>query len=402
MWEAVTGLCLIAIALVYVGNAVHFWWLARCDRSKTPRPDWTPRARIVLCVKGARSSLEGCVRGLLNQDYSDYTLQIVVDSPDDPAFELCTQLAANSDPQRVEVTYLRQRLLTCAGKLSSLVQALSDVEVTDEIVAFADDDIVPPTNWLRDLVAPFEDAHIGVATGSRWMTPEGPWGSAAVSAWNSGAICQMASSQMVWGGTMAIRRELIERLRLAEHWSVAFNDDLLLGELVVKAGLKIKFVPSLITSRHEEFQYPEFVSWITRQLIHARHYHRHWRIVAAVGFCSAAAMFLAPLVSLFLAIQSQWVEASWIAGGWLTYYLTLVFCWYLASDACQLATGVRLGKLPLHRAMLAVLLAHLGHGQGLWAASRTRIVEWTGRRYRIDGPFRIELIEQSPTTKIGV
>ena len=393
MWEAVTGLCLMTITLLHIGNTVYFWWLARCDRRKSPRPEWTPRARIVLCVKGARSSLEVCVCGLMNQDYPDYTLQIVVDSPEDPAFELCTRLAANSGHRRVEVTYLRQRLVTCAGKLSSLVQALSDVELTDEIVAFADDDIVPPANWLRDLVAPLKDESIGVTTGSRWMTPEGPWGSAAVSVWNVGAICQMASSQMVWGGTMAIRRELIARLRLAEHWSLAFNDDLLLGELVRKAGLKIKFISRLITSRHEEFQYAEFVRWITRQLTHARYYHRHWRIVVAVGFSSAAAMIFAPIVSLVFASQAKWVEASWIAGGWLTYYLTTVGCWYLASNACQLATGVRQSNLAFHRAMLAALLAHIGHGQALWAASRIRIVEWTGRRYRIRGPFEIELIE---------
>ena len=44
-------------------------------------------------------------------------------------------------------------------------------ESESDIVAYLDDDAIPDPNWLRFLLAPFEDANVAVATG-RILTPE--------------------------------------------------------------------------------------------------------------------------------------------------------------------------------------------------------------------------------------
>src|SRR5579862_112802 len=65
-----------------------------------------PTAGVVLCLRGADSSLERCLAGLLHQDYPNYSLWIVVDSEADSAHALLSKLLDRIPEPRAAVHVL--------------------------------------------------------------------------------------------------------------------------------------------------------------------------------------------------------------------------------------------------------------------------------------------------------
>ena len=55
-------------------------------RRVLPADNDCPKAAVVLCLRGTDPFLEDCLRAVLNQDYPQYEIRIVVDSRQDPAW----------------------------------------------------------------------------------------------------------------------------------------------------------------------------------------------------------------------------------------------------------------------------------------------------------------------------
>src|SRR5262249_33172047 len=71
---------------------VWWWWrfvslyLVRRESSATVGE--LPPAAVILALRGADPSLVGCLTGLLRQDYPHYVVRIVIDSREDPAWNV--------------------------------------------------------------------------------------------------------------------------------------------------------------------------------------------------------------------------------------------------------------------------------------------------------------------------
>ena len=132
-----------------------------------------PKAAVVLCLRGRDPFLEKCLELLLAQDYPDYQLQVVVDSRQDPAWEVAQRLAERHGAERVHLETLDDRRDTCSLKCSSVTQAIERLDGSFQVAALVDADTMPHPGWLRDLAAPLADERVGAATGNRWYMPAG-------------------------------------------------------------------------------------------------------------------------------------------------------------------------------------------------------------------------------------
>src|SRR5438445_469746 len=59
----------------------------RRTRITPPITEPCPNVAVILCLRGVDPSLDGCLHGLLNQDYPRYQVRIVVDCIEDPAWQ---------------------------------------------------------------------------------------------------------------------------------------------------------------------------------------------------------------------------------------------------------------------------------------------------------------------------
>src|SRR5438132_1412721 len=121
--------------------AFQVYWacrfVLRYSQQSAPKsaPNSWPRATVLLCIRGADPSLFNCLDGLLHQDYPHYDIRIVIDSADDPAWDIIRSILAREDLPSVKVNVLVNRHETCSLKLSALVQAIGELDESTEVVA---------------------------------------------------------------------------------------------------------------------------------------------------------------------------------------------------------------------------------------------------------------------------
>ena len=172
-------------------------------------------------------------------------VRIVVDSREDPAWAIVEEAVNRCQATHVQIASLAERRETCSLKCSSVLQAISELDESFEVVALVDADTIPHRNWLRELVAPLADERVGASTGNRWYMPTQPtWGALVRYIWNSAAIVQMYWYRIPWGGTLAIKTRVFRETDVLEKWGNSFCEDTMLRRVLRPLGLSVAFVPS--------------------------------------------------------------------------------------------------------------------------------------------------------------
>lgn len=374
----------------------------RARRRSEPPTRW-PKTAVVLCLRGPDPFLAATIRALLDQDYPDYDVKVVVDSRDDPAWSIVEQTLAETGASNVEIQTLAHRRDTCSLKCSSLLQAVGSLDPAYEVVALVDADTIPHRTWLRDLVAPLADPRVGVATGNRWYMPDRiTWGSMVRYIWNSAAVVQMYWYRIPWGGTLAIKTAALRKFDLDGHWGRAFCEDTMLFRVMRDVGLEVAFVPSLMMVNREGASLGGFFGWVSRQLLTARLYHPGWSLVLLHGVATSAILTFAAGLTATSAALGAWNAALWTAAG-LGAYLAAMPLLILAMELAVRGIVHRrdepthwMGPRGVLGVALGVSLTQIVYLGALLSAISSRMVRWRGVTYKVDGPWNIRLVEDRP------
>jgi len=115
-----------------------------------------PRVTTILCLRGTDPSLRESLVQLVNQDYPDFEVHLVIDHPDDPSVNVVESIRDELNPANLRVTFLEERRETCSLKCSALVQSINQLDESVEVVALMDADTRPHATWLRELAAPID------------------------------------------------------------------------------------------------------------------------------------------------------------------------------------------------------------------------------------------------------
>lgn len=399
----VTFWVLLGLAVCQVPLVCAFVWALRRGEQHPEAGSRCPKAAVVLCLRGTDPFLSDCIEAILDQDYPRYDVRVVVDCREDPAWKVVEEVVRRRQAENVHVFPLTQRRETCSLKCSSVVQAISELDDSYEVVALLDADTIPHPNWLRQLVAPLADERIGAATGNRWYMPaEATWASLVRYVWNSAAVVQMFCHHIAWGGTLAIKTGVLRDSDLLDRWGRAFCEDTMLYKVLRQRGLRVAFVPSLMMVNREACDMLGYFRWVRRQMLTTRLYHPRWLAVVAHGLITSLPQAVATGVLLVALLSGQWKTAA-LAGGGLA-------C-YLASMAVMLApmeVGVRrivrsrgepadwLTASIAAKVLVAIPLTQVIYAAVLVSTILVRTVEWRGVSYRIGGPWEIRLIRYAP------
>jgi cellulose synthase/poly-beta-1,6-N-acetylglucosamine synthase-like glycosyltransferase len=371
---------------------------------RTPLPDdKCPKAAVILCLRGGDPFLTNCLQGLFRQDYPDFTIFVIVDSPQDPAFGIVQDEVSHSEVKNVVVEILKQRLTTCSLKGSSIAQAMSHIDPSFAVVAMLDSDVIPHATWLRELVAPLTKPEIGVSSGTRWYMPsQATWGAFVRYYWNAAATVQMYWSAITWGGSVALRGEIARHPDMIQSWTTAVSTDTVILRVVRSHGLKAEFVPSLMMLNRETCSLPSFFKWVQRQMVVVRLYHRAWMPVITVGLLQSM-LIVGTWVALGVAAwQREWTAMAILLptffGLWIGYAQLFAKMEARVRDIV-LSRGETLEPVNPNwtaQGYLAMFLTQLVYAVVLLKACFIRRVSWRGVEYQVDGPHDVSLISYEP------
>jgi hypothetical protein len=272
-----------------------------------------------------------------------------------------------------------------------------------KVVALLDADTLPHATWLRELVAPLLDEGVGAATGNRWYMPEQLSVGAMVRyLWNSAAIIQMYAHNIAWGGSLAIRRDVIKELDLPGRWRRAFCEDTMLYGALRERGLQLRFVPSLIMVNRESCDLSGYYHWVCRQLLTARLYHPRWPAVVAHAVPTTAI----PLVIIGLVVAAiasgNWWALQLVLGSSVVYGVMMAAIPWAMERAIRPIVADRgdpskwISSATWLYFLLAIPYLQLLYPLALFSTLFARSVSWRGVEYRIHGPWDIRLVEYRP------
>src|SRR5438067_5139653 len=356
---------------------------------------YLPPVVVILPVRGLDEGFDDNVRAILSQAYPRFRILVVADDPAEPAAVRAHDLAREFP--RIPVTLILSEPATVPGQVNALRSALSQVSSEDEIVVFADSDIRPAADWLRQLVQPLADSTVGVATGFRWYVPPRPtfW-SLVRTEWNavSANVLFDPRRAFAWGGSCAVRRDHLRVLRLEDRWREVLSDDLVLSQAVRDAGLKIAYAPAALVPTFEGATRAICLEWCVRQMMMATLYLPIVRRYAAPHFAvfvRAVILGLAPLDLTSVSGPSDLVPAVLFLAPLLVAVLkAFVRRRALFSAAPSVATA---WKVPPWRVAFAALAVPWVMAWGLVRTRRPTSVRWRGHVYDVRDPQRIRLLD---------
>lgn len=167
MTALATFIAVVLVSLV-VGQSLLVWRFVS-TLSKPPvdllADSDAPTATIVLCLRGTDPFLTDCLQGLATQDYPQFDVRIVIDSPDDPAHQIVERFMRGSGANNIRVENLAEKSEHCSLKCSSLRQVMLSLDPECEIVAQLDADTIAHPTWLRELATGLAPDRCGGSNG---------------------------------------------------------------------------------------------------------------------------------------------------------------------------------------------------------------------------------------------
>ena len=404
---------LLATWLLQLGLTLRFAAVARRRLQQRPAlASPAPAAEVVLCLRGVDPSLGAALAALGAQAYpGPWRLLVVVDSLEDPSWVVAEQRLGQLEAlgqaswQGVRMIPLAARPQAGSLKSASLRQAFGVLHPSTELVALVDADAVVAPGWLAALAAGCGQAGVGAVSGNRWYEAaqgdcpgSGPGMVRAI--WNGGALVLMTVLGIPWGGSLAIRRELIEPSGWRQVLATSFCEDTALPGPLATVGFTYQFRPELIAlDRDNSICLRPLTRWIARQLLTARLHHRAWPLVALHGLGSLVLLLACLAELLVLLLHGQLPAASGLGAALLLYEFGCVglLLWIGQVAGRALAAlvpgrgaasdvGPRDGPTGLAsawRLLRWLPLTQLVYGIATVRAALARRVEWRGVVYEV-------------------
>ncbi len=363
---------------------------------------------LIIAAKGVSPTFDHFLELVLHQDYPAYRLIFVTESTSDPAqaairqhLGLASVDVSWTRPDAVD-TGVSEVQLVVAGlahnqgqKVHNQLAAFQHLRAEDEIIAFADADIVGGEQWLWKLVTPINVGETELTTGYRWFIPRTNRFSTLVATNINAGIGILAGPSwhtLLWGGSMAMSRGAFENVGVPRVLAGSLNDDLQISREARRAGYKLYFVRSLMAPSPVDYTWESFFEFGRRQYYQVLTYvPRYWAI--GLFFTSAWLIGFSVTWGRFLLLGD--VRALWwiLAVAFLIVLKGFLRTSYLREqfDRETIAHLWPARVLELFTTTLNMAI----HLLVILSAAPLRGITWAGIKYRVNGRQETEVVSRS-------
>ena len=253
---------------------------ARRER-KANRPPYTPKVAIIAPHYGWDTDTAEHAKSLLHQGYAgEYEIFFVTHEKADVGHDisyphLCEIAEAAPNVHVLLAPNIVENKLPRSQKVQNLITVIEKLPDDIEVIAFVDADVVIREDWLTLLVTPLQESDIGATVGGRFYFPQ-TWNIAtfAESIWVNFQMSLQGDHPltMVWGGSNAFRREMLEKAHILERWEHATIEDLNTTLAMRDVKQKIHFVPDCVAITHTAHRtWTQILEFTNRQMIMTLH-----------------------------------------------------------------------------------------------------------------------------------
>ncbi len=357
-------LCATAIYAVLALAARQRW---RQRIATIPLPTPTTPVTVLKPLFGAEPRLYENLRSFCVQDHPQFQLLFGLHAADDAALPVVERLKAEFPLLDIGVV-IDPRIHGINLKVANLINLLP--EARHGWLLLADSDIAAPPDLLRRVTAPLADRQVGVVTCLYGGRPVGPlWarlGGQFIDDWFAPSVAlshAFGGRRFAFGATIALRREVLDRIGGFEALADHVADDWWLGELTRRAGFRTVLSEAAVTTDVIETRLSDLAARELRWL-------RSIRRIEPLGYAFLFICFSSPMI----------VIGGWLAGGG-----PLAVTLALVTFAARLMLGFDRQRKPLDSLKnMALVPLRDSLSLLLWTTALAgRVVRWRGRPMKI-------------------
>jgi ceramide glucosyltransferase len=376
--SAVCFLTVLAIAWGYLAAATFMVWrFSRrplSSRGRQDAADWP--VSVLKPLHGAEPGLYENLRSFADQDYPAVQLVLGVRDPGDSALPIARTLI-RARPDRDVALVVNPRVRGSNLKIANLENMLPASR--HDWIVLADSDIRVTRPYLSAVTEPLADPTTGLVTCLyKGIATGGFWSQLAAMQINFSFLPGAITGDAIevgggcFGATIALRRDVLDRIGGFARLRDELADDHRMGEAVRRLGLKTVLSTYIVENRVTETS-------LAALWRHELRWARTSRLVAPSGYAGSLTTHTVMITALAAAIFGSGLAA------WGVVALTLLLRWASAvATACWLdLPRTRLWLLPLRDALsFAVFL-------GSFCARR---IHWGEQQFRVapNGHMHIE------------
>jgi len=304
---------LLVLFPIAVGTAKVLWG----RRSRRSQSACSPACNvdIVIPLRGVVPNQEAILASFLEQGHPAFRVSFIVESESDPANIILDKLCSRYGHARKLVAGLSS---ACAQKNHSLIAGVLALRPETYIIVFCDSTNVVRRDWLSRFTAPVATGKADVVTTFRSFKPEPESVAGVAQAIYASFVFLLITLQpKPWGGATAIRRTTFDRLNVIDAWSRTVVDDLVLGNILERAGIVVSVDPgSVLISPVTRQTVSGFLSYLDRQIMFPKFTNPGiWLggLFATFNVAAAAAVAAVLAVASVFGLVSAWVGAAGLA-----------------------------------------------------------------------------------------
>jgi ceramide glucosyltransferase len=339
-----------------------------------PNPSFTPPVSILKPVKGLDFQAYDNFVSFCQQDYPHFELLFGVSDSADPAIPVVERLQQSFPRHNIRLSVVQA---DGSNRKASILHGLAD-QARHEVLVVSDSDMRVTPDYLRRVVAPLADEHIGLVTCP--YLGEAPFNlTARLEAlyWGSTFLPSVIVARrfldmrFALGATMALRRSDLTRMGGFAAVADYLADDYQIGARVADLGLRVHLsdyvVASILGATTFRGQWDREVRWA-----------RCSRVSRPLEYPGILLTFSTPL-AVTLALATGFAPSRWLV---LTVSLLVrwLVAWQVAGYTGDQVVRRWLVWLPV-RDMLSALV---------WCAGGLgRRVTWRGEEFRLQADSRM-------------
>ena len=364
-------------------------WFLRFFRA--PAIEVPGRVTLLLAVTGRTEGLPPLFAALARQTLRPRRMLVAIEAETDPALAQVRELEHLLPfPVEIVVAGLDD---TRSQKATNMIAALARVDVDDDALVLLDADILPQDHWLSWLATPALNGAADLVTGYRWHALDGAGPARHVVAWLDRSLAlgpRFLASGLVWGGSVAIARDALARMDLADALARTFSTDGAISRRARALGLRVLTRRAVLLPTPPEGGDREAIAFKTRQLQIVHVYVPSLWVWLGVALHAEALVL--PLAVLGLG-------GDGVALGFVAAVGAVGVARALLQDRVTRAVGIREG-MPARAAQVALgALAPVtapAVAALFWTSARTRVIRWRHIEYEVMGPEDVRVLRRHP------
>jgi ceramide glucosyltransferase len=380
LWHAATSLVgiltlasLIVVVLSVFATRRHFG-----KRNSVAAPAAWPKVSILKPVEGADAYTYEAFASFCRLNYpGEMELLVGTIRRDDPVVDVVRRLQREFPHQKIQLVFAE---LHGANRKTSIMKALWH-KASGRFLFFSDADVIAPVDYLKQLVPLLAQPGVGCLTClPRGIGADTLGGKMIALHYGFNFLPQWMLAQQTtgihWaiGHTMAVPRDVLEKIGGFGNFLNHLADDYELGHRVSQLGLRVIVAPLLLDCAMPK----ESVSAAFRRMQRWKRTIRRSRGSQYLGVVFTYPVFWATVLCA-LDPFSKW--------SWATLGVVLTVRWLLAAKLQQMI------KMPdWHHAAWLLPVVDVVEGMTFFGAYFGNTIFWAGHRYSLHDDGTLELV----------